>query len=122
VEDTLRGLGVRIVAVSADRPSKLRETLLEHDLAYTLLSDSSAEGARAFRIAWRVGDEEVERLRGLGVDLEAASGQSHHILPVPSIFLVDPKGIIRFVYTNPDYRVRLATDRLLEEARAVFGS
>ena len=51
-----------------------------------------------------------------GVDLEKASGQSHHQLPVPSVFLVDAAGTILWVYSNPDYEVRPDNASLLEAA------
>jgi peroxiredoxin len=106
-----------VIAVSSDRPKKLRETLKEHGLSYTLLSDSRADGARAFGIAWKVPDDEVVLYRDYGIDLEEASGEDHHILPVPSVFLIDREGVIRFRYFNPDYKVRIDNDRLLEAAR-----
>jgi len=54
-----------------------------------------------------------------GVDLEAASGQKHHQLPVPAVFIIDRAGVIRFVYANPDYTVRITPDALLEAAQQV---
>ena len=108
---------MRLVAVSADQPSKLHETLREKDLEYTLLSDSGAEGARAFGIAWKVGDARYAKLASFGIDLEDASGDTHHILPVPSVFLIDATGTIRFRYSNPDYKVRLENQKLIEAAR-----
>ncbi len=115
--EPLAELGVRVVAVSPDRPEKLRETLSKNELGYTLLSDSRAEAMRAFGIAWQVDTAGAEQLRGYGIDLVDASGESHLILPVPSVFLVDPDGVIRFVYSNPDYQVRLENDRLVAAAR-----
>lgn len=109
------------MAVSPDRPGKLRETLTDNELGYTLLSDSRAAGARALGIAWQVGAEEYQKLRGFGIDLEESSGESHHILPVPSVFLVDAGGVVRFRYSNPDYTVRLENDRIVEAARALAG-
>ena len=108
-----------MVAASADRPEKLRKTLREHALSYTLLSDARADGARGFGIAWRVSEAEREELRGYGIDLEEASGQSHHLLPVPAVFLIDREGVIRFRYFDPDYRVRIDNASLLEVARRV---
>ncbi len=52
-----------------------------------------------------------------GIDLEAASGQTHHQLPVPSVFLVERGGTIRWVYSNPDYRVRPDNAALSEAVR-----
>jgi peroxiredoxin len=44
--------------------------------------------------------------------LEATTGTRQHELPVPSVFLIDTSGIIRYVYSNPDYRIRLGADAL----------
>ncbi len=62
-------------------------------------------------------DEDFAKLRDLGIDLEAASGQRHHLLPVPAVFLLGSDGVIRYRYANPDYRVRLDPAVLVEEAR-----
>lgn len=112
-------MGYELIAVSSDRPEKLRETLVEHQLSYTLLSDSRAQGSRAFGIAWKVPDDEVKAMRDFGIDLEEASGADHHLLPVPSVFLVDREGVIQFRFFNPDYKVRIDNDQLLEAARRV---
>jgi len=112
-------IDVRLVAVSPDQPSKLRETLKKKELEYTLLSDSEADGARAFGIAWKVGDADYAKLASYGIDLEDASGETHHVLPVPSIFLIDATGTIRFRYSNPDYKVRLENEKLVEAARGL---
>ena len=72
-----------------------------------------------FGIAWRVGDEFMKRYQGFGIDLEDASGQKHHLLPVPSVFIVDTQRKIRFVYSNPDHRVRIETKALVEAAQKV---
>ena len=112
---------MRVVAVSPDRPARLEQTLAENELSYTLLSDATASGARAFGIAWKVGNTRYLAMRGYGIDLEDASGETHHILPVPSVFLIDRDGSIRFAYSNPDYKVRLENDRLVEAARGVAG-
>ncbi len=49
-----------------------------------------------------------------------ASGQTHHQLPVPSVFIVGKDGKIGFSYVNPDYRVRLEGDVMLAAAKAVL--
>ena len=47
--------------------------------------------------------------------MERASGEAHHALPVPSVFVVDAGGVIQFAYVNPDYRTRVPL-RLLRAA------
>lgn len=118
IESQLIELGYRIIAVSPDRPEKIRETLEKKPLNYLLLSDSGMLGAKAFGIAFRLDDGMLEKYKGFGIDLEAASGESHHMLPVPSVFITDLAGRIRFTYVNPDHRVRIDAETLLAAARA----
>ncbi len=54
-----------------------------------------------------------------GIDLEAASGEEHHQLPVPSVFLVEAGGTIRWVYSNPDYEIRPDNAAILKAARGL---
>lgn len=119
IEPQLIELGYRIIAVSPDRPEKIRETLEKKPLNYLLLSDSRMLGARAFGIAFRLDEGMLEKYKGFGIDVEGASGENHHMLPVPSVFITDPDGTIRFAYVNPDYKVRIDAATLLAAARAV---
>ena len=87
------------------------------DLGYTLYSDGSLSAARSFGIAFQLTAADVAEYKEYGIDLEAASGHDHHQLPVPSVFLVETGGTIRWVYSNPDYEIRPENAQLLEAAR-----
>ncbi len=119
-EGTLRARGYEVMFLSMDRPEILRTSLkddVENEVAkYTLLSDASANAAKAFRVAFRVDDDTYNKYKGFGIDLEAASGEKHHLLPVPAVYVIDHRGTVRFVYYNADYKVRLSTDKLLAAA------
>lgn len=117
VEGELKQLGFRIVGISADKPGKIRESRAKIEPGYELLSDATMEGARAFGIAFAVPLAYRTKLKGFGMDIEEASGQVHHILPVPAVFLIDTAGVIRFAYANPDYKVRLDNEALLAAAK-----
>lgn len=114
----LREMGYQIVAISPDRPEKLRETLDKSALTYTLLSDSAMEAAKGFGVAFKVESETVEKYKTFGIDLDDASGKDHHLLPVPSVFILGTDGMIRFQYVNPNYKVRLDADVLLAAAKS----
>ena len=119
-EAPLIELGYEILFLSADRYEKLAGFLEEKDLPYTVLSDNRLEVARKFGIAFHVHDELLQRYMEWGHDLEEASGETHHMLPVPATFIVDTDGIIQFQYVNPNYKVRLHPDVLLAAARAAL--
>jgi peroxiredoxin len=117
VERELSDLGYRVIAISPDRPAELQLSLKAKDLGYTLYSDSGLEAAKAFGIAFQLTEAEVALYGEYDIDLEAASGRDHHQLPVPSVFLVEAGGAVRWVYSNPDYEVRPDNAQLLEAAR-----
>ena len=111
VRADLLDMGYQIIAISMDRPAKLRESLQEHDLEYTLLSDSAAVAATASGLAFRAAGSNPQRL-------ESWSGEDHHILPVPAAFLVGTDGVIKFSYINPNYKVRANPEVIKAAARA----
>lgn len=120
IEDDLINMGYQVLAISADRPEKLKESIQKHDIDYTLLSDSPMNATKAFGLAFKVDDSTIQRYKENGLDLEEASGYKHHLLPVPAVFLVDTEGLIRFQYVNPDYKTRIKSKVLLAAAEAYY--
>jgi peroxiredoxin len=120
-EKELVDLGYDVFFMSPDTPEHLVSTLKDEDLKkeidYQLLSDSSMKVARDFGVAFKVDDATVEKYKKWNIDLEKSSGHTHHLLPVPALFLVSKEGVIQFMYANPDYRVRLAPEILLAAAK-----
>lgn len=106
-------LGYQIIAVSPDKVSKFSETVAKHKLDYKLVSDSKLDLAKAFGLSFKVDDKTLMIYKGYGIDLEKASGETHHSLPIPAVYVLDTKGLIHFNYVNPNYKVRLNEKILL---------
>jgi len=121
-EPQLIKLGYQILAISPDSTAILAEGTEKEKISYTLLSDSLMVAAKAFGIAFQVDDATIEKYKGYGIDLEKSSGQNHHLLPVPAVFIVGTDGKINFVYVNPDYKVRLTPEVLVTAAKAALKS
>ena len=121
-ETELLSMGYQVLAVSPDRPEELRKTVDKQRLTYQLLSDSDMVLSRAFGLAFRVDDPTLEKYSGFGIDLEQSSGRSHHLLPVPAVYIMDTRGVIRFAHWDPDYKKRLDPKELLSASRRVLAS
>lgn len=113
VESELIGMGYQIIAISKDKPEMLEKSITEDQISYTLLSDYDSEASKKFGIAFKISDDYYLKLKGYGIDLEENTGNTDHILPVPSVYIVDTFGNIKFDYSNPDYKIRLDTEELL---------
>ena len=73
------------------------------------------------RIIYRLLDTIVdwcERYKKYKIDLAAASGETHNILPVPTVlFVVD--GVIRGLHADIDYKRRLHPEVLMAMTTAI---
>jgi peroxiredoxin len=107
IQDKIRELGYQLIAISPDAPTKLIASGEKNKLKYDLYSDGNGEVARAMGIAFKASE------RSLGMLSEYSAGQNTGFLPVPSVFVINPDGIIAFEYINPDYKVRISAKLLL---------
>ena len=114
----LKAMGYQIIGVSPDSPAELKKTIGKNQLDYTLVSDSKAQLIDAMGLGFTVDDATLQRYKEYGIDLEKSSGETHHILPVPAVYLVDQSGLIKFSYVNPNYKVRLDGGVLMAAAKA----
>jgi len=121
--EALARMGFKLVGISPDLPAELKKSADKNKLTFELVSDSRGDLMQAIGVAFRVDDGTYTTYRDrFKVDLESFSGQKHHFLPVPTVLLVDEKGVIRFVHTNPDYKQRLSSEEILEAAKKMSRS
>lgn len=114
IEERIQSQGYQVLAFSADSPDRIKAAMEENGYYYQLFSDASLEAAKAFGVAFHVDDQTYQRLLKHDINLEETSGKEHHLLPVPSVFIINKEGITTFRYFNPDYRQRLTAAALLE--------
>ncbi|MGD9583512.1 MAG: peroxiredoxin-like family protein [Lysobacterales bacterium] len=119
IEKDLTAAGYQLIAISPDRPEELRRTLDKQALGYTLVSDHHAEAIKAFGIGFVLDAETTGKYAKFGIDIDQASGEKHHGLPVPSVFIVDGAGTLQFEYVHPDYKVRVPSEVILAAAQAI---
>lgn len=121
----IREMGLDVLFLSGDRAEMLFSSLTwetQADIAeldYTILSDADAQAAIALGIAFRASGRTISRRREKGQDISESSMLKHGVLPVPAVFAIDQSGIIRFAYTNADYKIRLPANDLLAAAREI---
>lgn len=120
----LEDAGVDVIFLSGDRPELLfdslsletRESIAELD--YSIYSDAEGHAATALGIAFRAAESTIQRRREKGQDIDGSSMDRRRILAVPSVFVIDARGIIRFVYANPNYKIRLPAKDIRDAALA----
>jgi peroxiredoxin len=104
--------GVAVAAISADLPRRAADTTASYDVPFPLLSDPKLTVVRAFRVAIDVPREDLAKYEGYAKTLEDYSGETHHVVAIPAMFLV-VGGVVRWAHGDPKYTVRPTTAQLL---------
>ena len=105
--------GVTPVTVSVDKPNAEAKTKATYAIPFPVLSDSDATMIEAFHVVNKVGDQTLAKMKGFGVDLESHSGKTHHEIAIPSLFLIDRTGVVRWAHSDPNIKVRPSTAQIL---------
>lgn len=114
----LEGMGVKLVAVTPDKPEYIAEAKKKANLTFPIYSDGELEMAQAMGVAFKLDPQTAERYK---THLVESTGYDTGQLPVPSVFLKDKDNKIQFVFFNPDYKVRLSNEELLAAVKKMLG-
>lgn len=112
--------GVRVVAISVDKPSEEAKAQAKQGVPFPMLSDSKLTAHQAYHVVHVPGDAERKALTGYGIDLAAYSGETHGDFAVPAIFLVDRDATVRFVHVDEDYKTRPSAKQMLAVVDRIF--
>ena len=107
IENDILALDYQIVAISPDSPSFLKETETKDKLNYALYSDSEGKFSQAAGIAFAA-PEKYGKMLGKYSDEKNTS-----FLPVPTVYVLNEKQEVQFMFINPDYKNRLKGALLL---------
>ena len=115
VQGDLTKMGYQLIAISTDSPENLKKSATKQSLTYTLLSDADLAVSKQFGIAFKSPKNYDKFLP------ETSGGKNvDKLLPVPSVFILNKKGNIRFEYINPNITQRLSPDLLKAAATALY--
>ncbi|MDA6068681.1 AhpC/TSA family protein [Flavobacterium sp. AC] len=106
-EKEILDLGYQIIGISPDAPENLKITGEKDKVNYTLLSDSKGELIKALGIAF----EAPENYKSV-INVHS-NGVNTSLLPVPSVFVVNPESEILFEYISPDFKHRITNELLV---------
>lgn len=97
--DELKALNVQVLGVSVDSVDECREVKAQLRTPFPILSDSQRRAMRIY------GTENPDHAPGSGS------------INIPTLVLIDRKGIIRWIHQAEDYRIRAPISQVLGEAK-----
>lgn len=108
IEKDIKALGYQIIGISPDAPENLKASIDKNELNYQLYSDASTNLIQAMGIAIEAPDRYSTML------LDHSDNKNSNVIPVPAAFIVNSKGEILYVYSDPNYKERITEEALLE--------
>jgi peroxiredoxin len=105
--------GVKLVAISVDKPSEEAKMQAKDGVPFPMLSDPKLVALKGFKVVHVADEEQIKKMTGFGIDLTSYSGETHKSFAVPAVYLVDKTGVVRFAHVDEDYKTRPSVKQLL---------
>jgi peroxiredoxin len=122
-EPKFLALGFQIIAVCTDAPAGLAATTEKDKIAYRLFSDRGMAASAAYGVAFRVPAAMAEKYRSNQIELAPVPGEAEtRWLLVPTVFVIGRDRVVRFMSSNPDFKVRLPASEVLDAARTALSA
>jgi len=100
--------GATLVAISPQAPDRGLTMTEKHELAFPVLSDLDQSVSESYKVRFDVtGELEDLQVNVFQNDPAEQNADGRRSLPVPSTFVIDRDGIVRFASANADWRVRV---------------
>jgi peroxiredoxin len=112
-------LGATFVAVTMEKPEAAKKTTMKSAPDMRVLSDTTGDVSRAFRVAFSLDESTTEKYKGYGINLEANNASGEWDLPAPATYIIDSKGVIRYAWADWDYSKRAPIPEVLKSLREV---
>ena len=106
--------GVQLIAIS---PQKVDGSMLmqqKNELTFTVLSDPGNQVADAWGVLTEISREIRSVQRSLGLYVAGLNDDGKHILPMPTVAVIDAAGVIRWIDVHPNYAARSEVDAIVE--------
>jgi peroxiredoxin len=89
--------GIQLVTVCSDTPEQIRKGKKKHGAQAVMLSDSDLKITRQYNL----------------INEKNLSPKGISALSIPTTFLVDAEGIVRWIDQSEDYQIRSGPDRIM---------
>jgi peroxiredoxin len=69
---------------------------------------------KMYQVAFQVDQPTQDKYKNYGIDFMAANGSNGANLPVPATYVIGKDGMIKYVFFNPDYRLRPSVQSIID--------
>ncbi|WP_369199326.1 peroxiredoxin-like family protein [Streptomyces sp. PU-14G] len=115
----LTSRGMELIAVSPQRPDGSLTTQEVNELSFTVLSDPGNQIGRALGVMNTWSQQARQAVTAVVTEVSAANGDGTDDVPMPTVVLVDARGVIRWLDVHPDYSRRTEPADIIEALKVL---
>jgi peroxiredoxin len=115
----LEGVGVKMVAISPQRPDRSLSTQEKAQLAFDVLSDSGNALAGVLGIVDDGSDKVRAAQAAFGLDLAQVNDGGDVRLPMPAVIVIDANRRVRWADVHPDYTTRTEPAAIVDVVKSL---
>ena len=105
--------GIKLVAISPQKPDGSLTMQQSHELAFTVVSDPGNTIAGRLGILTQSSDEALAAQLQLGLDLTSVNADGTVALPMPATVILDASHTVRWIDVHPDYSTRTEPQQVI---------
>ncbi len=117
LNDSLQSIvskGAMLVAVTPETVDNVGKTITKTKASFPIISDSDLKIMKTYRVDFSVPQATQDQYLKFGIDFSVANGTNGANLPVPATYVIGKDGKIKYVFFNPDYRLRPSVKEIAE--------
>lgn len=107
--------GATVVAISPETEQNVVKTVEKTKATYPVISDKDLSILKAYKVNFAVEPKVIEKYKKYNIDFAVINGSNGATLPVPATYVIGKNGKIKYVFFNPDYRVRPSVQSILDQ-------
>jgi peroxiredoxin len=115
----LSSRGIALIAISPQVPDGSLSMQEKNGLTYAVLSDPGNKVAADLGVLTIPAADTRRKLEAMGTDLTELNADGTSAIPMPTVVVVDPAGIIRWIDIHPDYTTRTEVADILSAVSAL---
>lgn len=105
--------GIRLIAISPQKPDNSLSMQEKNDLSFVVLSDPGNQVATALGVLTAHSEQIQDVQRAIGIDVAAGNQDGTHAVPIPTVVVIDAEGTIQWIDIHPDYATRTEVSEII---------
>lgn len=121
IAGSLRERGIKLFAISPQKPDRSAEMSQTNALSFPALSDVGNALASKLGILTAPEEDVIETQLDLGLDVTQYNTDGTAALPMPTTVIIDAAGIIKWIDVHPNYAQRTEPDAIISAIHEFLG-